>query len=159
VAHLRPNIDRLHQLGHLGWKFAHTDPMTYGAFFDLRLMLAVTSNRSGGTSNTWRFSTATLSTSSKEIRQWRQSFTSWRSICSGCDAIFNVLPVCQACPPLFLPRLCLRLLGFSISPSLEGGFPLLLLFFASRSSSAWSRSSKFRTRLTTNCTVVSSLYW
>jgi hypothetical protein len=81
-----------------------------------------------------RFSTPVTIAVVSPARQWRHACASCRSMTSGFAACFSVPPACPACPPLVLPdlpRVLPATRGGFFTPSLDGGLPLLELFFSS----------------------------
>ena len=95
----------------------------------------------GGRSNTCRAAKPLLAASSKTPPQSAHVCGKWSMVASAFSTWRRVLPGCPGCPPDFLPEGVRRLLirrGF-LSPSLDGGLPLLLLFRPRRRSSSAMR--------------------
>src|SRR5579859_2823864 len=90
----------------------------------------------GGSSCTWRRSRTTMGAASSGVPQASHAAGRCSTTASGVATRCSVWPRCPSCPPGFFPLFVRRLLGFRLSPSLEGGFPLLWLSLASRACSS-----------------------
>jgi hypothetical protein len=108
---------------------------------DMGAMFGDLQGLGGGRSNTGRAAKPLLAASSKTPPQPAHVCGKWSMVESAFSTWRGVLPGCPGCPPDFLPEGVRRLLirrGF-LSPSLDGGLPLLLLFRPRRRSSSAMR--------------------